>query len=188
MYLLFPVEPSRSIDPRSDEQLVAAINSGDAAAFDALYFRYRDWVVRLAWRFTGNEADALDVLQETFAYLHRKLPTLQLTARMTTFLYPAVRNLSIAARRKRGRFAGEETMEEMAAPSAAAGAGELAAVLGSLPEGQRQVLLMRFVDDMSLEDIAAALGIPLGTVKSRIHNAIQTLRQDPRARDYFQER
>jgi RNA polymerase sigma-70 factor (ECF subfamily) len=54
-----------------------------------------------------------------------------------------------------------------------------------LSAGQREVLLARFVDEMSLEEIAAALEIPLGTVKSRIHNALATLRDDPRTRNYF---
>jgi DNA-directed RNA polymerase specialized sigma24 family protein len=51
--------------------LVAALNGGDGSAFDAIYYRYRDWVVRLAQRFTGNSEDALDVLQEAFSYLFR---------------------------------------------------------------------------------------------------------------------
>ena len=88
-------------DPRDDAGLVEAINRGDATAFEALYYRYRDWVVRLARRITGNDADALDVLQETFAYLLGKFPGLRLTARMTTFLYPAVKHLSLVARSKR---------------------------------------------------------------------------------------
>src|SRR5438477_723999 len=94
------------MDDRTDRDLVDALNAGDMRAFDALYFRYRDWVVRLAMRFTGNADDALDVLQETFAYVFRKFPGFVLTAKMSTFLYPVVKNLSIAARRKRGREAG----------------------------------------------------------------------------------
>ena len=62
---------------------------------------------------------------------------------------------------------------------------ELAAVLAILPEEQREVLLMRFVDDMSLQEIAAALSIPIGTIKSRIYHALQKLRGDHRAKDYF---
>ena len=64
---------------------------------------------------------------------------------------------------------------------------ELAAVLAALPPGQREALLMRFVDGMTLTEIAAALRIPCGTVKSRMHNALQTLRQDDRARRYFED-
>src|SRR5829696_7387959 len=90
-------------DPRSDAELIDALNAGDVTAFDALYYRYRDRVARLALRFTGNHADTMDVLQETFAYFHRKFPGFRLTSSVTTFLYPAVRNLSLEQRRKRGR-------------------------------------------------------------------------------------
>src|SRR5213594_1361660 len=89
-----------NLDARSDLELIAAINDGEAAAFEALYFRYRDWVVGLAHRFTGDSDSALDVLQETFLYFLRKFPGFRLTASLKTFLYPAIRNLSIAARRK----------------------------------------------------------------------------------------
>jgi len=64
---------------------------------------------------------------------------------------------------------------------------ELAAVLAILPDQQREVLLMRFVDDMTLQEIAAALNIPLGTVKSRLHNSLHTLRNDRRTKNYFLE-
>src|SRR5687767_11036586 len=84
-----------------DESLVAAVNRGEGPAFDAIYYRYRDWVVRLAHRFTGNDADALDVLQETFAYFFRKFPGFRLTASMTTFLYPVVRNFALEIHRKK---------------------------------------------------------------------------------------
>ena len=64
---------------------------------------------------------------------------------------------------------------------------ELAAVLNILSVEQREVLLMRFVDDMDLKEIAAALNIPIGTIKSRLHRALETLRQDGRTRNYFLE-
>jgi len=181
--------PPTGPDQRSDEALVAALNRGDTSAFDALYYRYRDWVLRLAHRLSGNADDALDVLQETFSYLFRKFPGLVLSARMTTFLYPVVKNLSIAARRKRERYPSDQGVpdppaNESVRPEQAR--AELSAALASLPEAQREVLLMRFVDDMSLLEIAGALGIPEGTVKSRLHNAIATLRTDRRVREYFE--
>ena len=179
-----------SSDPRSDEQLVQALNGGEAAAFEALYYRYRDWVARLAQRFCGNETDALDVLQETFLYLHRKFPGFVLSARLTTFLYPVVKHLALAARRKRGRMGGDlGAVELMAAPpevSPQAGLEDLRSVLSVVPEIHREVLLMRYVDDMSLEEIASALEIPLGTVKSRIHNALKMLAADERTRRFFE--
>jgi RNA polymerase sigma-70 factor (ECF subfamily) len=109
---------------------------------------------------------------------------------MKTFLYPAVKNLSILARRKRARHAGDETASsEMVAKAERASASreELATVLASLDDAHREVLLMRFVDDMTLREIADTLAIPLGTVKSRLHHALATLRDDPRTREYFEE-
>jgi RNA polymerase sigma-70 factor (ECF subfamily) len=155
--------------------LIAAINRGDSAAFEALYRRYRDWVAMLAMRITRNEADAHDVLQETFAYVLRKTPGLTLTARLTTFLYPVVRNLSLAARRKRGRFTSDDELlaGAMAPPgSSDSGRAELAEVMAALPAGQLEVVLMRFVDGLSIEEVALALNIPPGTVKSRLHHAL----------------
>jgi len=178
-------------DPRDDRALVDAANRGDPAAFEALYNRYRDWVVRLAYRFTANRHDALDVLQDTFAYVLSKLPDLRLTARMTTFLYPVVKNLSLALLRKSRRYvSADEVLRQRAArppDGIEASRAELAAALAVLPPGQLEVVLMRFVDAMSLQEIARGLDIPLGTVKSRLHNALKTLRNDERTRRYFQE-
>jgi RNA polymerase sigma-70 factor (ECF subfamily) len=67
----------------------------------------------------------------------------------------------------------------------ATGRAELATALAALPHDQREVVLMRFVDDMSLDEIALALSVPTGTVKSRLHRALQTLRTDPDTREYF---
>jgi RNA polymerase sigma-70 factor (ECF subfamily) len=168
-------------DPRSDQELVAAINGGDPSAFDGLYYRYRDWVVRLAMRFTKHQDDALDVLQETFAYLARKFPGLTLTSSMTTFLYPAIRNLSLAARRRRLRSAsGDQDLETIPVTSSAAVANDdVSHALRSLSDAHREILLMRFVDDMSLQEIADALGLPLGTVKSRLHHALSSAKELP---------
>ncbi len=181
--------PVTDSDSRSDEALVGRANRGDVGAFEALYRRHRDWVVRLAYRFTGSRDDALDVLQETFTYLLRKFPGFRLTARMTTFLYPVVKHLSLAARRKSARYVSDDqALKDIPAETPIGGTetrDDLAQVLSMLPEAQREVVLMRFVDDMSLAEIAQALDIPLGTVKSRLHNALQALRNDQRTRDYF---
>jgi RNA polymerase sigma-70 factor, ECF subfamily len=175
-----------------DAELVAAINQGSHAAFETLYRRHCDWAVNLAYRFTGDESLALDVMQETFLYLLRKFPGFELRASLRTFLYPAVRNLSIAARRKAGRCqAGpgeEDLLATLLAPEiAASGSDDLTTVLSGLTEEHREVLLLRFVDGLSLEEISGAMEIPLGTVKSRLHNALRLLREDPRTRELFGE-
>lgn len=175
--------PPAPNDNRTDQQLVEALNRGEVSAFDALYFRHRDWVMRLAVRFTGHHDDALDVLQETFAYFARKFPGFELTAALTTFLYPAVKNLSIAARRKRQKSVNDnqETLQSVPEKpeSETARADEMAQTLSALSESHREIVLMRFVDDMTQPEIAAALDVPLGTVKSRLHHALLAIRQSP---------
>jgi RNA polymerase sigma-70 factor (ECF subfamily) len=175
---------------RTDQELVAAANAGDSAAFEALYWRYRDWAHRLALRFTRNEDLALDILQETFIYFLKKFPGFELRSELKTFLYPVVRNLSITLQQKANRYSAlPEGMEESPAPVEAASVSKegLALVLAALPEFHREVLLLRFVDGLALNEIATALNIPLGTVKSRLHNALEALRQDPRTRSFFNQ-
>lgn len=186
------VETTNHRNQRADLELIAAINSGDSHAFEALYLRYRDWVTALAYRFTEDNDLALDVLQETFLYFLKKFPGFVLSAQLKTFLYPVVRNLSIAARRKTQRHQSTET--ELAALEHAPaidttppGLGDLQVVLAGLPDEQREVLLLRFVDGLSLNEIAEAMEIPLGTVKSRLHNALASLRADPRTKSFFEQ-
>lgn len=180
-----------SVGESTEQELISAINSGDAAAFETLYLRYRDWVVSLAHRFTGDGDAALDVMQETFLYFLKKFPGFRLTANLKTFLYPAVRNLSIAARRKAQRYqATEAQLEEIENTASADSPGapsELQVVLAGLSEEHRETVLLRFVDGLSLAEMAEAMEIPLGTAKSRLHIALQTLRNNKRTREYFEK-
>lgn len=169
----------------TDQELVAALNAGEWAAFDILYHRYRDWVLKMAWRVTRHHDDSLDVLQETFAWLARCFPGFELRAAMTTFLYPAVRNFSIAARRKRERLIGTfSEAHAIAEPEARPESrrSDVAEILGGLPDDQQEILLLRFVDDLSQSEIAQRLNLPVGTVKSRLHHAIKSLRNSPAAK------
>jgi RNA polymerase sigma-70 factor (ECF subfamily) len=173
-----------------DLTLVELVNQGEVDAFEALYLRHRDWVFRLAFRFTADEALALDVMQETFLYLLRKFPGFRLHASFRTFLYPAVRNLSIAARRKARRCQsdaeGLDALNHLAAIDLPPGRlQDLQAVLSRLSHEHREVLLLRFLEGLSLEEIALATEVPVGTVKSRLHNALKMLREDPRTRELF---
>jgi len=181
-------------DRRSDEELVAVCNVGDAheaaRAFEALYRRHRDFVLRVARRFTRDRELALDALQETFTYLLHKFPPagegLTLTARLQTLLYPAAKNAAITAVRKarRAAGAGDAALDELAA-EAPPDAEPIDAALAALSPERRELLTLRFVDDLSLAEIAVALDVPLGTVKSRLHLALKELREDSRIKDLF---
>ena len=180
-------------DTRSDQQLVTAVNGGDWDAFDALYHRHHDWAFRLAWRFSPDENDAQDAVQEAFIYLAGKFRArggLELRAGLTTLLYPAVKHSALAIKRRRRRTG--ELPEEIQIPApdptreVDAVRTELTHVLRQLSDAHREITLMRFVDDMTLEEIATALAIPLGTAKSRLHHALAALKEDSALRKYFE--
>jgi RNA polymerase sigma-70 factor, ECF subfamily len=162
-------------DARTDEQLIADGNRGDASALAAIYLRYRDWAFSLALRFTGDHEAAADVTQEAFVYLFSKFPGLVMRAKITTLLYPAVKNTALAMKRKKKPQSAGETIDTRTAPAAPADpeSARLVKAVAALPDGQREVLLMRAVEEMSVAEIAAALGIPEGTVKSRLHHAVR---------------
>ena len=159
----------------SDAELVQAFRRGDASAFETLYRRHRDWVVRLAYRFCGNHEDALDVLQETFHYVLRKRSRLKLTARFTTFLYPAVKHLALDRVRHRKR---QTPLPDDVDPVGMEGLPtDVREMFHDLNGTQREILTLRFADGFDLKEIAHVLRIPLGTVKSRLHHALNALRK-----------
>ncbi len=186
----------------TDQQLIYRTNQGDTAAFGDLYQRYRDWAYQLAFRVTRDRTLAQDAVQETFLYLLKKFPGFELTCQLKTFLYPVVRHNAIALQQRQRRssprqgevlakihdqqprMAPENPAEQVAEAEPAA--SRLAELLRDLSDAHREVVLLRFVDDLPLEEIAQALEIPLGTVKSRLHHAIASLRQSPATKKFFE--
>ncbi len=174
-----------------DQRDIELANRGDVSGFESLYYRYRNWVYQLALRFLGGrDADALDVLQEVFLYLQGKFPGFKLSCSMRTFLYPAVKHLSIRARDKGVKFQGGDEALDLLPGGEGIGSGdnireELAAVMAVLPVEQREVVLMRFVDEMSLKEIAEALKTSDNTVKSRLYRGLDALKDNCAVRRYF---
>lgn len=169
---------------RRDEQaLVERANAGDTEAVGALYAMHARWVTNLALRYTGDRDDAEDVKHDTFIYLLSKFPGFELRTSMRSFLFPAVRHKSISVLRKRKRTSALGERDPMAPPRG--GVGDFERLVTQLPDHERSVVELRFRDGMALAEIAAALDVPLGTVKSRLHKAIARLRAhlDTRALD-----
>lgn len=178
--------------PETDQDLIDAANAGDAAAFERLYLRYRDWVTSLALRLGGDRETALDVMQETFIVLLRRFPGFELRAQLKTYLYPIVRGLVVTAGRTAQRERRALSRSAAAPPPAAAetapeNARALARILEELGPAHREVVILRFADGLALQEIAEALGVPLGTVKSRLHHALRLLRESEATRQYFDE-
>jgi RNA polymerase sigma-70 factor (ECF subfamily) len=167
-------------DPvRDDRELVQLANRGDPAGLEGLYRAHGQWVAALARRFVGDADDALDVMQEVFTYLYERFPGFELTSTMRAFLYPVVRHQSISLIRKRRKVV---EIDRGSRPPAEltfwpVEPGDLERLLDGLDEETRELLLMRFTLGMKLGEIAAALSVPTGTVKSRLHNALGELRQ-----------
>ena len=166
-------------DYRTDEQLFAAINRGDVSAFETLFERHHAWAFAVGFRFTRREADAADVVQDAFAYLLQKAPQLVLTARFRTYFYPILKHAALQIHR-RGRREGQLSIDIAASltapPETTADVSGLFDCLARLPELQREVLLLRYIDGLTQEEISDALSIPIGTVKSRLHRALQQVR------------
>lgn len=189
---------ARGWDRRSDRELVELCNRGSrdeaVQAFETLYRRHRDYVTRVSRRFGADREGAVDVLQETFLYLLKKFPPegegLVLTAQLRSLLYPVAKHLTLSSLRQRTRIddSDEFDPDRLPAPGGTDPAerdpARLSAALARLSVERREVVLLRFVDDMSLQDIADTLSIPLGTVKSRLHLAVRELRESPEIKDF----
>lgn len=166
-----------------DAELVASANRGDERAFEVLYFRYRDWAARVARRFVPAD-DVGDVLQDAFGYFFGKFPGFELRGTVKGVLYPAIKHLALnRLRRRRPTVTLDEVPDTMELGTAAdvATPADLAGPISRLGPLQQEILLLRFADDMSLAHIAEVLGIPVGTAKSRLHNAIEALRATARS-------
>ncbi|MFK7789314.1 MAG: RNA polymerase sigma factor [Phycisphaeraceae bacterium] len=179
-------------DSRSDLELIDAVNQGDADAFASLYHRHHPYAARIAMRYTSDRNLALDAVQDSFVYFYKKFPGFVLTAKLTTFLYPVIKHNALTLKQKARRAQGdtsEEALKAQPAPGSDLGGdhavNDLHTLLNNLPEPQREVLVMRFVDGLTVEEIAKALDVPTGTVKTRTHHAIKKLRESPATKKYF---
>jgi RNA polymerase sigma-70 factor (ECF subfamily) len=181
-----------------DAELVAACRQPDSdgfePAFEQLFARYRDRVYAIAFRVVGNAVDALDVVQESFALVFRKLHSFRGGSLFSTWLFRIVVNCSIDQRRKRdaawspmaGADAQPEPVDESPTPGDRAETRELGdqvqTAISLLSPKLRAILALRYLEDMSYEELAATLGLSLGTVKSRLARAHLALESVVRTR------
>lgn len=163
--------------------LVVRFQAGDDHAFAEIVQRYHDRLGYYVRRLLG-EADAVeDVLQETWLTAFRSLSGLRSPRALSVWLYRIARNTALANRRRPRAWV--ELSDEPPAPDAdddadfsPADADRIHAALGRLRPEHKEVLVLRFLEEMSYEDIAGVVGCPLGTVRSRIHYAKRELRRE----------
>jgi RNA polymerase sigma-70 factor (ECF subfamily) len=158
-----------------DEELVRRYLAGDAGAFSDLVRRHETRVYNVAYRMLGRPDDARDAAQETFLSCVRKLRGFQARSAFTTWLYRVTVNVcyDILRRRARDPISVEEVPERPglgADPAEGAIARvDVQRALVRVPEDFRTVLVLHDVHDLGYEQIAAIIGAPIGTVKSRLH-------------------
>lgn len=170
-----------------DQELLTRIGRGDIAAFGEFYSLYKDFVHRIALRYARDEAEALDAVQDVFASIASKPPVIRVGTRTSTYLFAMARNAALALRRRTLRCTTiDESLSPAVEPANRVANGALDEAVAALPDEQRDVLLMRVVDEMSVEEVAIALGVPEGTVKSRLHAAMARLRSNPQLSEFFE--
>ena len=163
-----------------DEDLVRRFLSGDRAAFAVLVERHERRVYNLALRMTGKEEDARDAAQDAFLTALRKLSSFRGEAAFTTWLHRVTVNACYDLLRKRQRQPllermGDDELPRPEPPPAPDHADDAALsidvrrALLEVPEDFRVVMILHDVQDLPQEEVAAILGIPVGTVKSRLH-------------------
>jgi RNA polymerase sigma-70 factor (ECF subfamily) len=160
-----------------DAVLIEATLSGEADAFGTLVRRYQDRLVAAARHLTRNADDAEDLAQEALVDAYRNLRALKDRARFRGWLFAILRNkcLTYLSRTKLETVPLEDD-DAMAAPMPDDGA-DLAELLDSLPLAMREVLAARYVQELSYDEIAEALGVPAVTVRVRCCRARERLRE-----------
>ena len=170
------------------EQLpVPQARAGDPAAWDILFRRYQLPLYVYVYELVHDEQASLDIVQEAFINATRHLASLREDGKFGSWLFGIAHQKCVQRWRKQGREAA--ALEEFAAapldseddPSELLIRTEQEAavmnLLNQLPISQRSVLLLHFIEDFSLEEIAAVTGTALGTVKSRLHYAKKALKK-----------
>src|SRR5436309_5804753 len=170
-----------------DSDLEDRLRRGDPRAFEELVIAYQHRVFGVALRMLRNWGEAEEIAQEVFLRVHRAVGDFRGEAKLSTWLYAITSRLCLnrlASGERRMAREGEESLERLRAdadPAAHAERGELEAALQraitELPEERRAVAVLRDFEGLSYEAIAAALDLPLGTVRSRLHRARTDLKE-----------
>ena len=170
----------------TDEELIARFQNGEMEAFDSIVQRYKDPLINFVYHFLGDRIDAEDVVQETFLRVYRNKHLYRNIAKFSTWIYTIASNLAKTElrRRRRRRLLSLSQMgfddkdyelvdEFMQSPEGIVDSGIQEKIIrkeiDDLPVKFKEVVLLRDVQEFSYEEISQILGIPIGTVKSRVN-------------------
>ena len=180
-------------DNGPDRALVERVQRGDKAAFDLLVLKYQHKLIKLISRYIRDQAEVLDVAQESFLKAYRALPKFRGESAFYTWLYRIAINtaknhlVSQSRRPPNGdvevadaeQFDGESDLKEYATPERLLMREEIertiAAAIEELPQDLKTAITLRELEGFSYEEIAEAMDCPLGTVRSRIFRAREAI-------------
>ena len=170
----------------NERELVERCRSGDERAFQDLVDRYKDLVFALIARTVHDRSRAEDLAQEVFLRIHRGLPYFRGEARLSTWIYRIVANVCV---QEHARPPGPISLDDdRAKPHMTPAASDrrfsdlelrdrLEKAITRLPANYRLLIAAHYLKDVQYEDLADALQLPLGTVKTQLHRAKQQLRR-----------
>jgi RNA polymerase sigma factor (sigma-70 family) len=179
------LSPSARLDVPTDEQLLRRVaQRRDADALGQLYLRHRTGLLALSYRLIGDRHTAEDVVQDALVTVWGRAARFEGRSTVRSWLYGVVRYHALNRRRQRPLPLADTTdLDEVASDEhgpealslAAVTRDQLAAAMERLPEHHREIITLAFVAELSRPEIAEVLGVPVGTVKSRLHRARREL-------------
>lgn len=172
-------------DQASDAFLIGQIVNGDAEAVGPLMERYRRPLAALLQRALGASPDVDDVFQETWIRVVRSARRYDPAQRFSAWLFAIAWNLMKDRWAKRRDHA-DVDLNAMHSPATSAeeqamtsdAADRLRDLIAQLPERMSQAILLRYFDELSEKEMSERLGVPIGTIKSRLHHGLNRLRKD----------
>lgn len=182
---------------RVDQSILLRAQAGDLDAFTTIVQAYEDQLYTLSFRFLSNAAEAQDAVQETFLRVYTHLPRYDGRFKFTTWLYRIATNVCIDRLRKRRAVAsldadaadaddhGQDWHERLASPDLtpeerllqSETCNEVQRALGDLPPAYQTVIILRYIQELSLQEISDILHVPITTVKTRIHRGREALKE-----------
>jgi len=176
---------ARMSDSRSEAEIIDACKQGDREAFHSLFETHKDRVYSIAFHYSGNEATARDVTQQVFLKLFTTINQFREDSQFTTWLYRIVANACMDEHRKGRRFVTLDSeigiMDIKARGSQVERiyrreiAESVRGAIGELTPKLRMPILLKYVEGMSYDEIADALGLSMGTVSSRLNRGHKML-------------
>jgi len=180
-------------DNITDKEIIERVKNGDKKAYDLLVLKYQQRVINLISRFVKNHADALDVSQETFIKAYKALPNFRGESAFYTWLYriavnTAKNHLTVQSRKitksdydvtEIEQIEGNMSLTEQTTPENLLIKDELQDIvlntIENLPEDLKSAIMLREIEGLSYAEIAAVMECPVGTVRSRIFRARETI-------------